>query len=238
MSSGPQFCSAAPESRSVLSVARPARSSMVAYSLGWDRYVFHPELVAITQDGGAGQREHEAVGQLDPPPITVEHRRQPAADAAIVELHVLVGAERVEHLLALFRREPPEIELVVTAEEVDPLRAVRAAAMAASIAVLPEPTTATRRPSGTGVSWLGKSRATMRLQRVSNSFADRGNSSARATSRGRSPTKGFSSGGTSTFTVWSERVGDTVAMPMPSASAEHAAFAEDMPHAPTLATQV
>ena len=52
----------------------------------------------------------------------LEHRRQPAADAAIVELHVLVGTEGREHQLALRLGQPSEIELVVVAQEHPPLR--------------------------------------------------------------------------------------------------------------------
>ena len=42
----------------------------------------------------------------------------------------------------------------------------------ASIAVFPAPITATRVPACSGVSYAGKSRACIRLQRVSSSFAD------------------------------------------------------------------
>ena len=42
----------------------------------------------------------------------------------------------------------------------------------ASIAVLPAPITATRLPSGSGVSKLGNSLARIRLQRVSSSLAE------------------------------------------------------------------
>ncbi|MFT3963406.1 MAG: hypothetical protein QM701_18535 [Propionivibrio sp.] len=42
----------------------------------------------------------------------------------------------------------------------------------ASIAVLPAPTTATRRPIGCGVSKFGNSLARIRLQRVSSSLAE------------------------------------------------------------------
>ena len=43
------------------------------------------------------------VGEPDPAPVAAEHRRQPAPDAAVVELHVLVGAELREHVRALAR---------------------------------------------------------------------------------------------------------------------------------------
>ena len=52
----------------------------------------------------ARQREQQAARQLDAPAIVAEHRREAAADAAVVELHPLLGAEGLEHLLPLFGR--------------------------------------------------------------------------------------------------------------------------------------
>jgi hypothetical protein len=50
--------------------------------------VAHAKLVSITDDGGARQREHQAVRKFEPTPVSVEHRRKSSPDAAIVELHV------------------------------------------------------------------------------------------------------------------------------------------------------
>ena len=54
--------------------------------------------------------------------IVVEHRRETAPDAAIVKLHLFFRTERLEHALALRVRQAAEIELIMAAEEVHPLR--------------------------------------------------------------------------------------------------------------------
>ncbi len=69
----------------------------------------------------ARQGEHEAVGQPKPPFVAVEHGREAAANAAIVELHARLGPERFEDRLALFLRQAPEVELVMISEEHTPL---------------------------------------------------------------------------------------------------------------------
>ena len=73
-----------------------------------------------------GKREHQAVGELQPPAIAVQHGREAAADAAIVELHLGLRPEGGEHLLPLPLGQPAEIELVVIAQEHAPLRRGRA----------------------------------------------------------------------------------------------------------------
>jgi hypothetical protein len=55
--------------------------------------VAHAELVAVADHRRAGQREHHAVGELLVAPVA-EHGREPAADAAVVELHLSSGAKR------------------------------------------------------------------------------------------------------------------------------------------------
>ena len=67
---------------------------------GSDEIVAHADLVAVADHRRARQREHQAVGELEPPAVAAEHRREPAANAAIVELHVLVGTEALEHRLS------------------------------------------------------------------------------------------------------------------------------------------
>ena len=74
--------------------------------------------------GRAGQAELQGVGHLDPSPIVAEHGRQPPADAPPVELHVGIGSERCEHLVVLVAHQPPEVDLVVVAEEGRPLAGV------------------------------------------------------------------------------------------------------------------
>ena len=63
----------------------------------------------------------------DPALVAVQHRRQAAAQAAAVELHVGFGSERGEHLLALAVGELVQGELVVVAHEGRPVRRPRAA---------------------------------------------------------------------------------------------------------------
>ena len=59
----------------------------------------HADLLAVEQRRRAGEAEHEAVGEPDAALVAAEHRRQPAAEAAAVELHV--------RLRARTRRTPP-----------------------------------------------------------------------------------------------------------------------------------
>ena len=86
----------------------------------------HPDLLAVEEHGGAGQGEEQAVDHPDAPRVAVEHRRQPADQAAAVHLHPLLRAEGVEHLVALLRRQLVEGELVMVAHEVGPLDVGRA----------------------------------------------------------------------------------------------------------------
>jgi hypothetical protein len=87
--------------------------------------VSHAELVSIADDRSPRQGEHQAVRKLEAPPVTVEHRRKTPADAAIIELHLLRWAERVEYLLALLLGKAAEIELIMIAQEHSPLRGGR-----------------------------------------------------------------------------------------------------------------
>ena len=82
----------------------------------------HPDLLAVEEDGRARQRERDAVGETDAVRVAAEHRRQPATQAAPVELVVLLGAERREDLGTLRLAELVQGELVVVAHEVGPLR--------------------------------------------------------------------------------------------------------------------
>ena len=106
-------------------LGRPLHRRAGAVALGQLEVVAHAELVAVADHRRAGQREHQAVGELDAAPIALEHRREAAADAALVELHVLVRPEGVEHGLALLLGQAAEVELVVIAQEHAPLRGRR-----------------------------------------------------------------------------------------------------------------
>ena len=81
----------------------------------------HADLLAVEQRRGAGQREHQRVDEPDAALVATEHGREPAAQAAAVELHVRVGPERGEDLLALGGAQLVEGQLVVVAHEVGPL---------------------------------------------------------------------------------------------------------------------
>ena len=106
-------------------LGRPLHRRAGAVALGQIEIVAHRDLVAVADDRRPRQRAHQAVGQFEPPPVAAQHRRQPAADAAVVELHALVGTERLEHGLALRLGQPAEIEFVVVAQEQAPLRGGR-----------------------------------------------------------------------------------------------------------------
>ena len=54
---------------------------------------------------------------LQPPLVALEHGREAPADAAVVELHRRLGPELGEDLLPLRLGEPPQIQLVVVAQE-------------------------------------------------------------------------------------------------------------------------
>ena len=82
----------------------------------------HADLLAVEHHRRARQGEQQAVDQPDPALVAVEHRRQPPAQPAAVELHVLVRPERGEDLLALVVGQLVQGQLVVVAHEGRPLR--------------------------------------------------------------------------------------------------------------------
>ena len=63
--------------------------------------VTHPDLIAITNHRRSRKRHHKAVSQLQSPPITLQHRCQPAANTALIQLHVFIRPKRIENCLAL-----------------------------------------------------------------------------------------------------------------------------------------
>src|SRR6202012_852655 len=89
------------------------------------KIVPHSNLVAITNDGSTGQGHHQAVGQFQPAAISLQHGRQPAANSTIVKLHLLLRTESSENRLALLLGKASEIEFIVIAQELAPLRGGR-----------------------------------------------------------------------------------------------------------------
>jgi hypothetical protein len=102
-------------------LSRPLHRRSATGPLGQRQVIAHAEFVAIAQHRRAGQREHEAVGELEPSPVAAQHRREPSPDAAVVKLVLQIGTEGFEHALALLFGEPSEVELVVIAQEDSPL---------------------------------------------------------------------------------------------------------------------
>src|SRR3954453_14154442 len=107
-----------------LVAGRPLHRRADRHPLPQTQVLAPTDLVAIAQYRRAGQREQQAVGQFDAPAVA-EHRRQPAADAAVVQLHRRLGTELAEHPTAQVRVEVSDVKLVVVAEEVCPLRPFR-----------------------------------------------------------------------------------------------------------------
>ncbi len=85
----------------------------------------HADLLAVEQDRCAGQGEQHAVHHADAALVAAEHRRQPPAQPAVVELHVLVRTEGLEDLLALVLGQLVQGQLVVVAHERGPVRVAR-----------------------------------------------------------------------------------------------------------------
>ena len=112
--------------KAALRLVRPLHRRARAVALRQAEIVAHADLVAVPDDRRPGQCEQQAVGEFEPPLIAVEHRREAAADAAVVELHLLLWAKGGEHNLSFFLGQASEIELVVIAQEKTPLCCRRA----------------------------------------------------------------------------------------------------------------
>src|SRR4051812_42621646 len=84
----------------------------------------HADLVAVAEHGRARQREHQAVGEPQEARIG-EHRGGPAPDATVVEPHRRLRPEAIEDERTVGCREAGEVELIVAAEKVRPLRVGR-----------------------------------------------------------------------------------------------------------------
>src|SRR5690606_23039242 len=101
--------------------AAPLHGRAHALAAGQGEVVAHADLVAVADDGHARQAEQQAVAEADEALIAVEHRVETAADAAAPDAHLLLRPEGLEHLLALRVAELAERQLVVVAQEVQPL---------------------------------------------------------------------------------------------------------------------
>src|SRR5438034_8661764 len=96
---------------------RPLHWRAGAIALGQLEIIPHADLVAITNDRRSGQCEHQTVGELDAAPVPVEHGREPASNAALIELHLLLGSKAFEHALALLLNQAAGTALAVLAQE-------------------------------------------------------------------------------------------------------------------------
>ena len=82
--------------------------------------VAHPQLVAVIDDGSAGQREEQRRHQLDLPPAVAEQRGQPPADAEVDAGLRVLGVDPV-HVVPLLVGDHLQRQLVVVAQEQHPL---------------------------------------------------------------------------------------------------------------------
>src|SRR6266480_6940473 len=97
-------------------LVRPLHRRARAVALRKSQVVAHTEFVTVTEYQRARQREHQAVGELEPTAIAVEHGGEPPTNAAVVELHSGYRSERRKHLLPLPLREPSQVEFVMIAQ--------------------------------------------------------------------------------------------------------------------------
>ena len=101
-------------------VAAPLHRRAHAVAVAEVDVVAHPDLVAVVDDGRAGQREEQHVQQLDAAAAVLHQRGEPAADAD-VQPHHGIGGVGVVHVVAFFVGHHLERQLVVVAEEERPL---------------------------------------------------------------------------------------------------------------------
>src|SRR5262249_26620280 len=82
-------------------LVRPLHRRASAFALLHREIVAHADLVAVLHHRSPGQREQQAERELESASVVLQHRGEPAADTAIVELHRLVRRELLEHSRAL-----------------------------------------------------------------------------------------------------------------------------------------
>src|SRR5437763_8184239 len=85
-----------------LRLVRPLHRRARAVALRQTEIVAHADLVAVADNRRPRQCEQQAVGEFEPPLIAVEHRREAAADAAVVELPLLLWSKGGGHTLSFF----------------------------------------------------------------------------------------------------------------------------------------
>ena len=103
-----------------VAVGVPLHGGADAVAIAEVDVVAHADLVAVVDDGRAGEAEEERVEELDAAAVVVDQRREAAADAD-VDAHARVGGVGEVHVVALVVGDHLEGELVVVAEEEAPL---------------------------------------------------------------------------------------------------------------------
>src|SRR5690606_5433709 len=97
-------------------VGAPLHGGADAVAVAEEGVVAHPDLVAVVEDGAAGEREEDGLEELDLAAVPAKQRREPAADAD-VDAEAGVGPVLVPHVVPLLVGHHLERELVVVAEE-------------------------------------------------------------------------------------------------------------------------
>ena len=82
----------------------------------------HADLLAVPQHRGAGHAELERVGELDAAQVATHHGGQPPANSSVVQTHLGLRCELGEHVRALLRGQPAQVQFVVISQERRPLR--------------------------------------------------------------------------------------------------------------------
>ena len=106
-----------------VAVGRPLHRGAHAVAVTQPDDVAHPDLVAVVQHRGPGQRQQQRGEQLGLVAVVLEQRGQTPADAD-VGLHPRILGVLGVHVVALFVGDHLQRELVVIAEEDAPLREV------------------------------------------------------------------------------------------------------------------
>jgi len=84
----------------------------------------HADLVTVIDDRRPGEREKQAIHELDPSPVVAEQRGQAATDPEIDACNRVASIDAI-HVVAFFIRYHLERQLVVVAQEERPLRCFR-----------------------------------------------------------------------------------------------------------------
>ncbi len=103
-----------------VAVAAPLHRRADPIAVAKKDVVAHSDLVAVVEDRRSGQREQQAVHQLDAPPVVAEKGRQAATDAEVDACGAVLRVGPV-HVVALLVGHHLERELVVVPQEQRPL---------------------------------------------------------------------------------------------------------------------